>query len=217
MKYEVIYADPPWAYLWGTGKNGGNFAPEKHYATMSTDEICAIDVKSLRDKNCALFLWATMPALPDGIKVMEAWGFKYKTCAFAWVKTKKDGLPIAGMGSYTKSNIEVCLLGMRGHIKSADKTVPQIVMNKRLGHSIKPPLVRERIAQLFGDRNRIELFARQKAPGWDAIGYGIDGISIQDKIRQISCPGYVFTNMETDEKKTGVKDLSKQALLFEPN
>ena len=192
MKYQVIYADPPWAYLWGTGKDGGNFAPEKHYKTMSTKEICAIDVKSLRDKNCALFLWATMPALPDGLKVMEAWGFKYKTCAFAWVKTKKDGMPIAGMGSYTKSNIEVCLLGMRGHLKAADKTVPQIVMHKRLGHSIKPPVVRDRIVKLFGDTSRIELFARQKTCGWDAIGYGIDGISIQDKIKMMSNLGYEF-------------------------
>jgi len=145
-----------------------------------------IDVKSLRDKTCALFLWVTMPTLPDGIKVIEAWGFKYKTCAFAWVKTKKDGTPLAGMGSYTKSNIEVCLLGMRGHIKAVDKTVPQIVMHERIGHSVKPPIVRDRIVQLFGNISRIELFARQKIDGWDAIGYGIDGISIEDKIMQIS-------------------------------
>ena len=205
MKYQIIYADPPWAYLWGTGKDGGNFAPEKHYKTMSTDEICAIDVKSLRDKNCALFLWSTMPALPDGIKVMEAWGFKYKTCAFAWVKTRKDGAPLAGMGSYTKSNIEVCLLGMRGHIKAADKTIPQIVMHERLGHSVKPPVIRERIEKLFGNKSRIELFARQKIIGWDAIGYGIDGISIEEKIKQISNPNYVFSHIETNERITGVK------------
>ncbi|MDR0513484.1 MAG: DNA methyltransferase [Treponema sp.] len=186
MKYQIIYADPPWAYLWGTGKDGGNFAPEKHYQTMSTDEICEIDVKSLRDKNCALFMWVTMPTLPDGIKVMQAWGFKYKTCAFAWVKTKKDGLPIAGMGSYTKSNIEVCLLGMRGHIKAEDKTIPQIVMHPRIGHSVKPPVVRERIVRLFGDRKRVELFAREKTEGWDAMGFGIDGISIQEKIANIA-------------------------------
>ncbi|MCL2410704.1 MAG: MT-A70 family methyltransferase [Treponema sp.] len=204
MKYQIIYADPPWAYLWGAGKNGGNFAPEKHYKTMSTEEICAINVKCLRDKNCALFLWTTMPTLPDGIKVMESWGFKYKTCAFAWVKTKKDGMPLAGMGSYTKSNIEVCLLGMRGHIKAVDKTVPQIVMHQRLGHSTKPPVVRERIEQLFGNLSRIELFARQKVDGWDAIGYGIDGISIEEKIKQIINPNYVFSHIETNEKITGV-------------
>ena len=214
MKYQVIYADPPWAYLWGTGKDGGNFAPEKHYKTMSTDEICAIDVKSLRDRNCALFLWSTMPTLPDGIKVLEAWGFKYKTCAFAWVKTKKDSMPLAGMGSYTKSNIEVCLLGMRGHIKAVDKTVPQIIMHERLGHSVKPPVVRNRIEQLFGNINRIELFARQKINGWDAIGYGIDGISIEDKIKQISDSSYTFSHIETNERVTGVKSLQQSIFSF---
>jgi len=216
MKYQVIYADPPWAYLWGTGKDGGNFAPEKHYKTMSTDEICSIDVRSLRDKNCALFIWSTMPTLPDGIRVIEAWGFKYKTCAFAWVKTKKDGMPLSGMGSYTKSNIEVCLLGMRGHIKSVDKTIPQIVMHERIGHSVKPPVVRERIEKLFGDVSRIELFARQKIDGWDAIGYGIDGISIEERIKQINNPEYVFTHIETNELITGVKKIQppSQASLF---
>ena len=168
--------------MWGTGKDGGNFAPEKHYQTMTTDEICALNVKALRERNCALFIWATMPALPDAFKVMEAWGFKYKTCAFSWVKTKLNGEPLNGMGSYTKSNIEICLLGMRGHIKAVDKTVPQIVMHRRLGHSVKPPLVRDRIVRLFGDLPRIELFGRQETPGWDAAGFGIDGISLQEKI-----------------------------------
>ena len=185
MKYPIIYADPPWKYLWGTGKDGGHFAPEKHYETMTTDEICQLDVKALRASNCALFLWATMPALPDAFKVMAAWGFKHKTCAFSWVKTKADGEPLRGMGSYTKSNIEICLLGMRGHIKSVDKTVPQILMHPRLGHSVKPPLVRDRIVRLFGDLPRIELFSRQRTPGWDAAGFGIDGICLRDKIKML--------------------------------
>lgn len=169
-KYQVIYADPPWAYLWGTGKDGGNFAPEKHYPTMSTDEICDLPIKNLRDKNCALFMWTTMPTLPDGLRVLAAWGFKYKTCAFTWVKITKAGFPLAGMGSYTKSNAELCLLGMRGHIKSIDKTVPQIIMARRMGHSVKPPETRDRIVRLFGDVPRIELFARQRISGWDAWG-----------------------------------------------
>jgi site-specific DNA-methyltransferase (adenine-specific) len=126
-----------------------------------------------------------MPALPEAFKVMEAWGFKYKTCAFSWVKTKADGGVIRGMGSYTKSNIELCLLGMRGHIKAVDKTVPQVVIHPRLGHSIKPPVVRNRIVQLFGDLSRLELFARQKTDGWEAAGYGIDGIGLEEKITQL--------------------------------
>ena len=169
-KYHIIYADPPWAYLWGKGKDGGHFAPEKHYPTMTTEEIGKLDIRRIADKNCALFLWTTMPCLPDAITVLRAWGFKYKTCALVWVKTKKNGEPLAGMGSYTKSNAEICLLAMRGHIKSVDKTVRQIVMHPRLGHSVKPPVIRDRIVQLFGDLPRIELFARQKTQGWDCWG-----------------------------------------------
>ncbi len=169
-KYSIIYADPPWAYLWGKGKDGGHFAPEKHYSTMSTDEICALDIKRIATKNCALLMWATMPCLPDAIKVMQAWGFHYKTCAFTWIKTKKDGSPLAGMGSYTKANAELCLLGMRGHIKSADKTVRQVIMHPRMGHSVKSPIVRDAIVKLFGDVPKIELFARQYADGWDCWG-----------------------------------------------
>lgn len=180
-KYSIIYADPPWAYLWGKGKDGGHFAPEKHYQTLSTDEICAFNVKEIADKNCALFLWATMPTLPDAIRVMKEWGFKYKTCAFTWVKIKKDGEPLSGMGSYTKANAELCLLGMRGHIKAVDKTIPQILMHPRLGHSVKPPVVRDRIVKLFGDLPRVELFARQKAEGWDAFGNEIDSDIILNK------------------------------------
>jgi len=173
-KYQIIYADPPWAYLWGKGKDGGNFAPEKHYPTMSTEEICALPVRDLRDKNCALLLWATMPTLPDAIQVMEAWGFKYKTCAFSWVKVRKDGMPLSGMGSYTKSNIEICLLGMRGHIKAVDKTIPQVVMARRSIHSAKPHEVYERIERLFGPAKRIELFARNTREGWDSWGNEVE-------------------------------------------
>lgn len=183
QKYSIIYADPPWSYLWGKGKDGGHFAPEKHYPTLSTDEICAFNVKEIADKNCALFLWATMPTLPDAIRVMKEWGFKYKTCAFTWVKTRKDGQPLAGMGSYTKSNAELCLLGMRGHIKAADKTVPQILMHPRLGHSVKPPIIRDRIIQLFGDLPRVELFARIKPEGWDVFGNEVESdVLLQKKV-----------------------------------
>lgn len=171
-KYQIIYADPPWAYLWGKGKEGGHFAPEKHYQTMSTEEICELgrNIKKIRDKNCALFIWTTMPCIPDVVKVIKEWGFKYKTCAFTWVKIKKDGLPLRGMGSYTKCNAELCLLAMRGHIKSINKTIPQILMHQRLGHSVKPPIIRDMIIKLFGDLPRIELFARQSVCGWDCWG-----------------------------------------------
>lgn len=171
-RYSIIYADPPWSYLWGKGEQGGNFAPEKHYRTMTTDEICELGthIKKIRDKNCALFIWVTMPCLPEVFKVITAWGFKYKTCAFTWIKTKKDGTPLSGMGSYTKANAELCLLAMRGHIKSHDKTIPQVLMHPRQGHSVKPNEVIKRIEKLFGSQTKIELFARREVDGWDRWG-----------------------------------------------
>ena len=170
--YDLILADPPWAYLWGTGKDGGNFSPEKHYNTMSTDEICALPVKALRNPNCALALWATGPTLPDAFQVMEAWGFKYKTMLFVWVKQNPKALTIVtGPGSYTRSACEYVLLGMRGHMKRATtEVVSQVLLAPRGRHSAKPDGVQEGLERLWPAASRIELFARRTRPGWDAWG-----------------------------------------------
>lgn len=155
-RYDIIYADQPWAYLWGKGKIGGNFCPEKHYKTMEVSENCALGdtIKKIRMKSSALFIWMTMPCLKDVFSVIEAWDFKYKTCAFTWIKTRKYGQSLAVMGSYTKANAELCLLAMRGHIKSVDKTLPQVLMHPRLGHSVKPGEIMRRIEKLFGDNTK---------------------------------------------------------------
>lgn len=86
-KYAVIYADPPWSYRQhGTGpKSRGNAA--QHYHTMTVEDICALPVRQLAGgQGCALFMWATFPTIPDALKVMDAWGFTYKTAAFVWIK-----------------------------------------------------------------------------------------------------------------------------------
>jgi N6-adenosine-specific RNA methylase IME4 len=87
-------------------------------------------------------------------------------------------------------------------------------MQERLGHSVKPPVIRERIVQLFGNRSRVELFARQKIEGWDAIGYGIDGISVQDKIKLVSNPDYKFSIVEGTEKEISVSQPQQTTLMF---
>ena len=86
-KYQIIYADPPWRYE----NNGGQGVAEKHYKTMSVEEICNLPVKALTDKNAVLFLWVTFPQLAEAFQVMEAWGFKYKTVGFVWVKQNRSG------------------------------------------------------------------------------------------------------------------------------
>lgn len=86
QRYSVIYADPPWSYV-----QGGRGAAKKHYATMTAEEIENLPVKRLADANCTLFLWVTFPNLKQGLSTIEAWGFKYKTIAFNWVKKTKRG------------------------------------------------------------------------------------------------------------------------------
>ena len=172
-KYSIILADPPWKYKWG---NGGNLAPETHYKTLSVPELAALDVKALRAPNCVLALWATCPALPEAMSVMSAWGFKYKTILHNWIKVTKDGRPVMGMGSYTRSGSELLILAMRGHIKrlSTKVVIPQVIMQRRREHSRKPDVVRDNLVRLFGDLPRIELFARTKTIGWDVWGNEVE-------------------------------------------
>ena len=168
-KYQISYADPPWKYKWG---DGGNLAPETHYPTLSVEELVLLPIKGLRDRNCVLALWATCPALPETLFLITSLGFKYKTILHNWVKIRKDGKPIMGMGSYTRNGSELLILAMRGHIKrvSTKVVIPQVLMEQRRKHSQKPDIVRENLVKLFGNRSRIELFAREKVKGWSAWG-----------------------------------------------
>ena len=120
-------------------------------------------------------MWATFPNIAEAIKVMEAWGFTYKTVAFCWVKKNpKSGGNFWGLGAYTRANAEVCLLGVTPDFKARDMVkshrVHQIIEAPFEGHSKKPDEARRRIVDLLGDVPRIELFARQRAEGWDAWG-----------------------------------------------
>ena len=121
------------------------------------------------------FLWATFPNIGEALRVMEAWGFEYRTAAFVWVKkNRKSGGNFWGMGAYTRANAEVCLLGTTPGTKARQVVknhgVQQIVEAPVEQHSRKPTEVRERIVRLMGDVPRIELFARERVPGWDAWG-----------------------------------------------
>lgn len=168
-KYNIIYADPPWTYadMKGRDPKMGGIS----YPTMSLDEIKALPVADIADKDCALFMWATMPLLREGLEVIEAWGFKYTTCAFTWVKQNPSGEGIySGLGHWTNGNAELCLFAKRGAPKRQEKNVKQILMAPRGRHSAKPAETRERITRLIGDLPRIELFARDAAEGWDNWG-----------------------------------------------
>jgi N6-adenosine-specific RNA methylase IME4 len=165
-KYNIIYADPAWKY-WSSGKKNQS----RHYKCMTIDEICSLPVSQISNDNCILFLWVTYPILEKSFQVLESWGFKYSTCGFSWIKkNKKADSLFWGLGSWTRSNNEICLLATKGKPKRISKAVHQVVLDKIREHSRKPDCVRDRIVELCGDLPRIELFARQKVEGWDCWG-----------------------------------------------
>jgi len=168
-KYKIIYSDPAWSYKVWTAK-GGHKSASAHYKTMSIEDIKNLPVQDIADKDCVLFIWVTMPNLIEGIETIKSWGFKYKTCGFTWLKTYKNGNPVCGLGYWTRSNVELCLLATKGKPKRINKGVYQAVLDVQREHSRKPDCVRNRIVELMGDLPRIELFARQKVEGWDCWG-----------------------------------------------
>lgn len=170
-KYSVIYADPPWQYKVWSEKGKGRSA-ESHYPTMQKKDIQNIPVERITSRDAVLFLWVTAPCLIEGIELIKAWGFTYKTVAFTWVKRNKksDGI-FTGMGYYTRANAEYCLLATRGKVlERKSHSVSSVVLSHIERHSKKPDEVRDRIVKLFGDLPRIELFAREQANGWDCWG-----------------------------------------------
>lgn len=170
-KYTVLYADPPWRYR---NKPNGR-SPESHYPTMKTEDICALPVQTLAAEACALFLWVTMPMLFEAQKVLAAWGFRYKTVAFVWVKQNRKGSGIFwGMGYWTRANAELCLLATKGHPQRRAKKIHQVIISSVEEHSKKPEEARRRIEALLGEVPRLELFARRPSPGWDIWGNEVE-------------------------------------------
>ena len=173
MKYDVILADPPWRY----SKTVGQGIAEDVYPTMGIDELCALPVGDFASDNCVLFLWTTAPTLLDyAPKIIKAWGFEYKTKAFCWVKANKSGAGFFfGIGHYTASNTEDCLLCTKGKPVRVAKDVSQIIYAPLTRHSQKPPEQYSKIERLYPDKMYLELFARNKnRPGWDYWGNEIE-------------------------------------------
>lgn len=170
-KFNIIYADPPWRYR----RSAGEGVAENHYPTMDIEKICALPVAELAAKDSVLFLWATFPMLPEALRVINAWGFTFKTVAFVWLKQNRKAQSwFYGLGFWTRGNAEICLLATRGHPKRQSNSVHQFIISPIEGHSKKPDEAREKIIQLVGDLPRVELFARQTPPGWAVWGNEVD-------------------------------------------
>lgn len=175
-KYAAILADPPWSFK-SWSQKGASRGASRHYATMKTKDICKLPIADIATKDCVLLLWAVMPQLPEALRVIEAWGFKFKTVGFTWMKQNKNAPSLfydandifAGMGYWTRSNCELCLIATRGKPKRINSDVPQAIFSPLREHSRKPTEIYERVERLVAGPY-LELFARNKRKGWDSHG-----------------------------------------------
>lgn len=165
-KYRIIYADPPWSY--GNAMPEYVTEPQDYYLLMSTEDICNMPVKKITEDNAVLFLWTTSPHLPEALKVVDAWGFKYKT-TFIWDKIKHN------MGHYNSVRHEILLVCTKGACTPDNKRLFDSVQSiERTEHSKKPNEFRDIIETLYVYGNKIELFAREAPSGWDVFGNQIN-------------------------------------------
>lgn len=161
--YSVIYADPPWRFQPYSNQTGMDRAADNHYPTMTLADIRALPIPAADD--AVLFLWATVPMLPEALDVMSAWGFAYKS-NFVWNKNR------AGTGYWNRNKHEHLLVGTRGNVPApapGDQYL-SVIDAEVNGHSRKPFHFREVIEEMFPTLPRIELFARERFSDWDAWG-----------------------------------------------
>ena len=161
-KFRVLYADPPWKY--GDKLTEDYGGAEYHYPTMSESQLCALDISTLAEENAVLFLWVTSPLLESAFPIIKAWGFTYKT-SFVWDKVKHN------MGHYNSVRHELLLVATRGSCTpDVAKLYDSVVSIERTEHSRKPVEFRQIIETLYVHGKRIELFARERVPGWEPWG-----------------------------------------------
>lgn len=171
-KYKTIYADPPWQFQNRTGKVAPEHKRLTRYDTMKLDEIKQLPVDEIADEKSHLYLWVPNALLPEGLEVMKAWGFQYKT-NIIWEKVRKDGMPDGrGVGFYFRNVTEMLLFGIKGdknRTLDAGRSQVNLIRSMKREHSRKPdefiPLIESCSSAPF-----LELFARGNRCGWDMWG-----------------------------------------------
>lgn len=176
QRFKTILADPPWQFQNRTGKVAPEHRRLSRYGTMTLDEIKALPVASVTDDTTHLYLWVPNALLPEGIAVMQAWGFTYKT-NFIWHKVRKDGEPDGrGVGFYFRNVTEPVLFGVRGknaRTLAPGRTQVNILKTQKREHSRKPDEFYD-IVESCSPGPYLEMFARGSRPGWSSWGNQAD-------------------------------------------
>lgn len=173
-KHDIVLCDPPWEYYGQQDKWG---AAAKFYPTMTDKELEEFPIKNFLNEKGIVFVWATSPRLDFAIELVKKWGLHYRGIAFVWVKTKKDGTPIAAQGvrpSFVKPTCEFVIVAStnaKGRtFKLHNEAIKQVILAPKKEHSRKPDAVHEAINKMFPEQTKIELFARRPYEGWKVWG-----------------------------------------------
>lgn len=178
--YKTILADPPWRFTNRTGKVAPEHKRLNRYDTLSLEEIMEIPVSLIANESSHLYLWVPNALLPEGLAVMKAWGFHYKS-NIVWHKVRKDGGPDGrGVGFYFRNTTEIVLFGIRGRMRTLQpgRSQVNIIRTQKQEHSRKPDELYE-IIEKCSPGPYLEIFARGKRSGWDVFGNQADDYNIE--------------------------------------
>lgn len=174
-KFGAILIDPPWRFLNRTGKVAPEHKRLARYETMSTPELAQLPISKLMAAQSHIYLWCPNALLPDGLQLLNAWGFTYKT-NLVWYKVRKDGGPDGrGVGFYFRNVTEMVLFGVKGSLRTLapGRRQTNIIVHRKREHSRKPPTLHQ-IIQDCSPGPFLELFARERVPGWQHWGDQVD-------------------------------------------
>lgn len=213
--HSLLYADPCWRFEVRDRATGLGRAPDAHYETMSTDEICAMPLPEVAD-NALLAMWVYDPMLPDAIRVAEAWGFAFVTVLFRWFKTNEHpnqfalfpiepALADLGLGYHTRGGgCEECWLFKRGKgLPVLRHDIRKEFVSMVREHSRKPDEVPGWLVDLYGNVHRAELFARTRRLGWTSIGRELDRFTPPSDPDDLTIPDFLRrTRSDAQTKRT---------------
>jgi len=192
-RFSTILVDPPWRFQNRTGKMAPEHKRLRRYATMGLDDICQLPVGNHAADTCHLYLWCPNALLREGLRVMEAWGFRYKT-NIVWYKIRKDGGPDGrGVGFYFRNVTELLLFGVKGRMRTlaAGRRQVNMLCTRKQEHSRKPNEI-YRIIESCSPGPYLELFARERVEGWTQWGDELDSYSLR-RPKYKAYNGHAFT------------------------
>lgn len=174
-QFGTILLDPPWRFINRTGKVAPEHRRLARYATMSLAELEQLPIGELGHHPSHIYLWCPNALLAEGLHLLKTWGYTYKT-NLVWYKVRKDGGPDGrGVGFYFRNVTEMILFGVKGSLRTLPpgRRQTNIIVHRKREHSKKPPAL-HRIAEACSPGPRVELFARERIPGWYQWGAEVD-------------------------------------------